>query len=207
MATILNMPSLSPSMEQGVIASWEKKEGDFVNSGDLLAQVETDKAVVEYETVDEGFLRKILKSAGETIQVGEPIAIFSETADEDISQALITESSNVSDPPSEPIAELATPFTPQPATQNTDSIDKRIKVSPLARRIAKEQGIDLSTVVGSGPNGRIVKADLQNLPTQTPIAKQTTTPPAPVSQTQSDWDKEGSYEVFTFDNGSQNNCN
>ncbi len=193
MVNILNMPSLSPSMEQGVIVSWEKQEGDFVNSGDLLAQVETDKAVVEYEALDEGFLRKILKPTGEVIQVGEPIAIFSETQDEDISQVSLPDASN-GKPPS---AEFAHNTAPPAATQldKPEPTDTRIKASPLARKIAKEQGLDLATITGSGPNGRIVKADLQNL--NTPQAVSSSTPaPKPQTQTQSDWAKEGNYEVL-----------
>ena len=193
MITILNMPSLSPSMEQGVIASWEKEEGDFVNSDDLLAQIETDKSVVEYEATDEGFLRKILRPAGETIQIGEPIAIFSEDADEDISQVSLPDPSNATLPATESVAETANPATSQSIEANPESTDIRIKASPLARKMAKEQGVDLATITGSGPNGRIIKADLQNLPSQVPVAQQPVAPTvfAPTSPTQNDWDREG----------------
>ncbi|MEX3015851.1 pyruvate dehydrogenase complex dihydrolipoamide acetyltransferase [Gymnodinialimonas hymeniacidonis] len=169
----LLMPALSPTMEEGTLAKWLVKEGDTVNSGDLLAEIETDKATMEFEAVDEGVIGKILVAEGtENVKVNTPIALIGEEG-EDFSAAASEApkkeaSSNVA--PAEASDATApakghgrgeTDATPAPAAgQSSDG--KRIFASPLARRIAKDKGLDLSQIKGSGPHGRIVKADVES---------------------------------------------
>jgi pyruvate dehydrogenase E2 component (dihydrolipoamide acetyltransferase) len=165
MPTEILMPALSPTMEEGTLAKWLVKEGDTVNSGDLLAEIETDKATMEFEAVDEGVIGKILIAEGtEGVKVNSPIAVLlaeGESAD-DIGAA------PAAAPAEAPKAEetkaaAATPSAaaPAPAAATTDSGD-RIFSSPLARRIAADKGLDLKSIKGSGPRGRIVKADVEN---------------------------------------------
>ena len=162
------MPALSPTMEEGTLAKWLVKEGDTVSSGDILAEIETDKATMEFEAVDEGKIAKILVAEGsDGVKVGTPIAILAGEG-EDVSAAAPASKAEAAPPPKveEPKVEAApapAPAAPAPAAAapapRADSGD-RIKASPLARRLAEAQGIDLSTLTGSGPGGRIVRADL-----------------------------------------------
>jgi pyruvate dehydrogenase E2 component (dihydrolipoamide acetyltransferase) len=164
----LKMPALSPTMEEGTLAKWLVKEGDTVKSGDLLAEIETDKATMEFEAVDEGVLSKILVAEGsDGVKVGTPIALMAGEG-EDAAAAAPTPKADATPPPTkvEPKPDAAPPAkgggeTPPapPAAARSESGD-RIKASPLARRLAEAQGIDLSTLTGSGPGGRIVRADL-----------------------------------------------
>mgnify|MGYP000029379677 CR=1 FL=1 len=167
MPTEILMPALSPTMEEGTLAKWLGKEGDTVSSGDLLAEIETDKATMEFEAVDEGVIGKILVEAGsEGVKVNTPIAVLleeGESADD------IGEASSGAPAPSSDKADAAPKATEEaaPAPKSTGPIpapkdDKggRIFASPLARRIAKDKGLDLSQIKGSGPKGRIVKADV-----------------------------------------------
>ncbi|TSB04689.1 pyruvate dehydrogenase complex dihydrolipoamide acetyltransferase [Sphingorhabdus contaminans] len=160
----LKMPALSPTMEEGTLAKWLVKEGDSVSSGDLLAEIETDKATMEFEAVDEGVITKLLVAEGtDGVKVGTVIAVI---AGEDDDSASASKAA-----PAAPKAEAAAPPPPPPAaapvasapapTPATASADERIKASPLARRIAAERGVDLSQISGSGPNGRIVKQDVE----------------------------------------------
>lgn len=180
------MPALSPTMEEGTLSKWLVKEGDTVSSGDLLAEIETDKATMEVEAVEEGTIAKLLVPGGtDGVKVNAPIAILLED-DEDASaldgytagsgggstpaqsdQATQKVSSNTAPPK---------PTAPQSATQAQTQAQSgdRIKASPLAKRLAKEAGIALADVTGSGPHGRIVKADIESF---TPAAKA-----APVAQ-------------------------
>jgi pyruvate dehydrogenase E2 component (dihydrolipoamide acetyltransferase) len=153
------MPALSPTMEEGTLSKWLVKEGDTVNSGDLLAEIETDKATMEVEAVEEGTVAKLLVEAGsEGVKVNAPIALLLED-DEDASALDGYEVGNPSAPaPSSAVEEPKTE-APKVAPSSASSGD-RIKASPLAKRLAKEAGIDLATISGSGPNGRIVKADI-----------------------------------------------
>jgi pyruvate dehydrogenase E2 component (dihydrolipoamide acetyltransferase) len=171
----LKMPALSPTMEEGTLAKWLVKEGDEVKSGDILAEIETDKATMEFEAVDEGTVAKILVPEGsEGVKVGAPIAILAGEG-EDASKAAAAAPKADTAPPTPPKAAAepkadATPKTapppqapvetpaapPQPASAEGD----RIKASPLARRLAQAQNLDLSTLQGSGPGGRIVRADI-----------------------------------------------
>ena len=181
MPTEILMPALSPTMEEGTLAKWLVKEGDSVSSGDLLAEIETDKATMEFEAVDEGTVGKILVEAGtEGVKVNTPIAVLldeGESADDigDVSAEPKAAGADshaepaTSSEPTEPAAGYgrgperdaaasdsnATPSAPSSAEGG------RIFASPLARRIAKDKGLDLSEIKGSGPKGRIVKADVE----------------------------------------------
>ena len=170
----LKMPALSPTMEEGTLAKWLVKEGDKVESGDILAEIETDKATMEFEAVDEGTVAKILVPEGtDGVKVGAPIAILAgEGEDASAASAASAEKEEAPTPPPAPKAEtpkkappppapVETPAAPpQPAAAPAEVQGERIKASPLARRLAEAQGIDLSTLKGSGPGGRIVRADL-----------------------------------------------
>jgi pyruvate dehydrogenase E2 component (dihydrolipoamide acetyltransferase) len=164
----LKMPALSPTMEEGTLAKWLVKEGDTVASGDLLAEIETDKATMEFEAVDEGVVAKILIPEGtDNVKVGEVIAIIAAEG-EDVSDAPAAAAPAPAATPAPAAAEAkaepapAPAAVPAPAPAAASSGDDRIKASPLARRIAAARGIDLSTVKGTGPGGRIVKADVED---------------------------------------------
>ncbi|GGG64187.1 acetyltransferase component of pyruvate dehydrogenase complex [Salipiger pallidus] len=174
MPTEILMPALSPTMEEGTLAKWLVKEGDTVNSGDILAEIETDKATMEFEAVDEGTIGKILIDEGsEGVKVNTPIAVLleeGESADDIDSATEAPKASAKSDAPAteaapEGDAEKAAAATPTVASAPAapkDGDGKRIFATPLARRIAADKGLDLSQLKGSGPHGRIVKADVEN---------------------------------------------
>ena len=167
MATNILMPALSPTMEEGKLAKWLVKEGQTVKSGDILAEIETDKATMEFEAVDEGTIGKILVPAGtEGVKVNAPIAVLLEEGEKagtvdigaamkDIKAAVKAEAPKAETPKSEAKKE----DTKAAAVQSADG--QRIFASPLARRIAAEKNVDLSALSGSGPRGRIVKADVE----------------------------------------------
>jgi pyruvate dehydrogenase E2 component (dihydrolipoamide acetyltransferase) len=158
MSTNILMPALSPTMTEGKLARWLKKEGDEVKSGDVLAEIETDKATMEVEAVDEGFLAKIVvPDETEGVAVNAVIGILTETKGGAIDAKEAPKPAAAKEAEPAKPAEKAAP-APQPA--NRENKGERIFVSPLAKRMAKQAGIDLSTIKGSGPNGRIVKADL-----------------------------------------------
>jgi pyruvate dehydrogenase E2 component (dihydrolipoyllysine-residue acetyltransferase) len=171
MSIELKMPALSPTMEEGTLAKWLVKEGDTVSSGDILAEIETDKATMEFEAVDEGTIAKILIPEGsDGVKVGTPIAILAGEG-EDASAAAPAPKAEAAPPPKveEPKIASAPPAKgggetpaapPQPAAAPARAEGDRVKASPLARRLAEAQGIDLSSLKGSGPGGRIVRADL-----------------------------------------------
>ncbi|WP_264996913.1 pyruvate dehydrogenase complex dihydrolipoamide acetyltransferase, partial [Komagataeibacter rhaeticus] len=172
------MPALSPTMKEGTLARWLKAEGDAIAAGDVIAEIETDKATMEVEAVDEGILGRILIGEGtEGIAVNTPIAI------------LVAEGESVPDAPAATAAATpapaapapATPVAPVPATTQAAPAapvapapkGTRVFASPLARRIAAQKGIDLATLKGSGPNGRIVRRDVeqaQQAPAAAPAA-------------------------------------
>jgi len=161
----LKMPALSPTMEEGTLAKWMVKEGDSVSSGDLLAEIETDKATMEFEAVDEGTISKILVPEGsEGVKVGAVIAlILGEDEAGSSAPAAKAEPAKPAEKAPEPKAEApkaqaAAPVAAAPAPK-ADETD-RVKASPLARRLAEQKGVDLSSLKGSGPGGRVVKADL-----------------------------------------------
>ncbi|WAC24384.1 pyruvate dehydrogenase complex dihydrolipoamide acetyltransferase [Blastomonas sp. SL216] len=164
----LKMPALSPTMEEGTLAKWLVKEGDTVASGDLLAEIETDKATMEFEAVDEGVIAKILIPAGtDNVKVGEVIAIIAgegeEVGDAPAAAAPAPAPSPAAAPAVEAKAAPAPAPTPAPAAAAASPSDDRVKASPLAKRIAAAKGIDLATVKGTGPGGRIVKADVEDM--------------------------------------------
>ncbi len=154
MAIQVVMPRLSDTMEEGKIVRWLKKEGDRVEGGDIIAEVETDKADIEMEAFGSGTLRKILVAEGESAQVGRLIAVIAEE-DEDISAMLPAA------PAAAAAAGRAVARTVAAGPQVLQSSPEgRVRASPLAKRIAREQGIDLSIVPGSGPGGRVIRRDL-----------------------------------------------
>ncbi len=159
MPTEILMPALSPTMEEGTLAKWLVKEGDTVQSGDLLAEIETDKATMEFEAVDEGVIGKILIAEGtENVKVNTAIAVLlgdGESAADIGSAPAAPAPAAVETPGAAPVA-TAAPAPAAPAAAN----GTRIFASPLARRIAADKGVDLSQIAGSGPHGRIVKADV-----------------------------------------------
>ena len=165
MPTEILMPALSPTMEEGTLAKWLVKEGDEVSSGDLLAEIETDKATMEFEAVDEGTVGKILVAEGtEAVKVNTPIAVLLEEGEsaDDISSSPAPAPAETATQEAEeaPAAAASAAATPAPAAPASASGD-RIFASPLARRIAADKGVDLASLKGSGPHGRIVKADVE----------------------------------------------
>ncbi|HJY51247.1 MAG TPA: biotin/lipoyl-containing protein, partial [Stellaceae bacterium] len=155
------MPALSPTMTEGNVTKWLKREGEEVHSGDVLAEIETDKATMEFEAVDDGRLGKILVPDGaQGIKVNQPIALLlGEGEDASALEKLdVSAPQTVTAPPEQAPAKArsAPEAPPAPARGNG-----RIFASPLARRMAQQAGLDLGTINGSGPQGRIVKADIE----------------------------------------------
>ncbi len=168
MATKVVMEALSPTMEEGRVVNWLKSEGDTVASGDTLAEVETDKAVMELVARGDGILRKVIVGEGETVEVGSLVAVIA-GADEDISTIINQNGepagSAMAAPAKSPEpqtvrVESAPPTAATPAAAPSQT-GGRIKASPLARKMARDRGLDLSTLSGSGPGGRIIKRDLE----------------------------------------------
>jgi len=190
MITRVVMPKLTDTMEEGVVVAWKKQEGETVDSGDVLAEIETDKAVLDLESFGSGVLRKVLVPEGETVKAGKLIAVIAEQ-DEDIEATLAetpgtqpeagtvkteTREPQKVSPAVSPEEKTIQPF-PKPAPAKSEKSNSakeepsetkadtspapRIKVSPRAKALAKEQGMDLSAIKGSGPEGRIVEADVQ----------------------------------------------
>ena len=174
MSIEIKMPALSPTMEEGTLAKWLVKEGDTVQSGDLLAEIETDKATMEFEAVDEGVIGRIMVPEGsEGVKVGTVIAVMEGEGGE------VTTTPAVASSPTAPKARatMSAPAAPAVAAAVSQaaassapdlaavpapgSSGNRIKASPIARRIAKARGINLTTLTGTGPNGRIVKVDVE----------------------------------------------
>ncbi len=179
----LTMPKLSPTMEEGTIAKWRKKEGDYVKVGDVLFEVATDKATVEHSALDPGFVRKILIKEGQSAIVNQPLAIFTESQDESIEgyqpegdlpkpkiaepvseantkEALPASKTTISGGLSQPAFIPEPPLTHYVFSGPEGEIEGRIPASPLAKKMARDQGIDLSTIKGTGPHGRIMSRDL-----------------------------------------------
>lgn len=169
MPTQILMPALSPTMEEGTLAKWLVKEGDTVQSGDLLAEIETDKATMEFEAVEEGIVGKLLVAEGTAnVAVNTAIAVLLEEGESasDIETAAPAAAPATKATAEAPAKTEAVAPTPAPAAKPAGD---RIIASPLARRIATEKGIDLGQITGSGPRGRIVKADVESAkPTPAP---------------------------------------
>jgi pyruvate dehydrogenase E2 component (dihydrolipoamide acetyltransferase) len=194
----IKMPALSPTMEEGKLSKWLVKEGDTVASGDIMAEIETDKATMEFEAVDEGTIGKILIAEGtEGVKVGTVIATISGEGD-DASQAEAAPEANAEPakapaaeaPKAEPAKQVApapsAAPTPKPAQSAAapQSQEGRIAVSPLARRLAAEKGVDISSLTGSGPHGRIIKADIESAqPGSAKPANAAKSAPAPANDT------------------------
>ena len=169
MPTPIKMPALSPTMEEGTLARWLIKPGDKVQAGDIMAEIETDKATMEFEAVDEGTLASIAVEEGsEGVKVGTVIAMLAEEGEDVDEAAKAAPAGDAGDAREEKVEQEAKrteepkaeaqPTAPSAAPQPTGD---RIVASPLAKRIAEQKGLDLSQVKGSGPNGRIVKADVE----------------------------------------------
>jgi pyruvate dehydrogenase E2 component (dihydrolipoamide acetyltransferase) len=170
----IKMPALSPTMEEGTLAKWLVKEGDSVQSGDLLAEIETDKATMEFEAVDEGVIGKILVAEGtDNVKVGTVIAIIGEggAAAARHQRPILCQRPPLPplplapEPAPTPAAPLAAVTTPAVASR-TSAEGARIAASPLARRMVEAAGLDIASLTGTGPNGRIVKADVEAAMTQ-----------------------------------------
>lgn len=165
MAIEVLMPALSPTMTEGALARWLKKEGDAVSSGDVLAEIETDKATMEVEAVDEGILGRILVPEGtQGVAVNTPIAILIAEG-ESVPDNLDIPPAKPSHPAAQPAEASSVPSAKPQAAEPTKPANKpqnKVFASPLAKRIAKQKGLDLSQVTGSGPNGRIVRKDVEN---------------------------------------------
>lgn len=167
MPTEILMPALSPTMEEGTLAKWHVKEGDTVSSGDIMAEIETDKATMEFEAVDEGVIGKIVIAEGtEGVKVNAVIAVLLEDG-ESADDIGTTPAAPVAATP--PAAAEEAPAAAKKAAAPAPAKDgNRIFATPLARRIAADKGLDLATVAGSGPHGRIVKADVEAAKAGTP---------------------------------------
>lgn len=189
------MPKLSPTMEAGTIAKWHKKAGEFVEAGDLIIEVATDKATVEHNALDEGWLRKILVQEGDEAVVNEAIAVFTETEDENIDgyqpvslieeqvqpqesngEAQAEKTVEIKKAPAKQAGGLSQPaFIPEEPLKNYEfeapiaTLTNRVKATPLAKKLAKERGLDLTTVKGTGPGGRIISEDLSRAQSAGPV--------------------------------------
>ncbi|MXO64492.1 pyruvate dehydrogenase complex dihydrolipoamide acetyltransferase [Altericroceibacterium endophyticum] len=192
MPIAIKMPALSPTMEEGTLANWLVKVGDKVSAGDIMAEIETDKATMEFEAVDEGTIAHIQVEEGtEGVKVGAIIATLAEEGEDPADIDPITEGGSAPAAKKEEAAESApapkaSPApspAPAPAASPAPSAadGDRIIASPLARRIAEQKGVDLSAVKGSGPNGRIVKGDVEAAEAAPAPASEKTSAPAPTA--------------------------
>ncbi|MCA6258668.1 MAG: E3 binding domain-containing protein, partial [Phenylobacterium sp.] len=172
--TDILMPALSPTMEEGILAKWLVKVGDSVRSGDVVAEIETDKATMEVEAVDEGVVEALLVAEGtEAVKVNTPIARLSGEG-----------AAPVAAPSPPPTVAAQAPQRPELVRESTVLAkgSGRIFASPLARRLAAERGLDLATLTGSGPHGRIIRADVEAAGASPRAAAQATAAaPAPAS--------------------------
>lgn len=200
MSINITMPALSPTMEEGTLAKWLVKEGDSVESGDVIAEIETDKATMEVEAVDEGVIGKILVAEGtEGVAVNSVIAVLLEEGETDVADA--GDVASPVSPASTPVSEVPVqrenleaeagsssrtavqPATVTPATASTEKPSTRVFASPLAKRIAGTNGLDLTAITGSGPHGRIVKRDVEAALVASPVQRNQA--PAPAAATSS----------------------
>lgn len=171
MAVEILMPALSPTMEEGTLAKWLVKQGDVVKSGQIIAEIETDKATMEFEATDEGIVGRILVAAGTSgVKVNTPIAVMIDEGESLADAPKVAVASVATAKPTETAATAATAGVTAMATKPAAA---RVFASPLARRIAAEKGLNLSSVQGSGPHGRIIRADVEDakaLPAVQPVA-------------------------------------
>jgi len=202
------MPALSPTMEEGTLAKWHVKEGDEVKSGDVIAEIETDKATMEVEAVEEGRIGKLLVAEGtEGVAVNKPIAILLEegesasdvSAPEKAPAPKKPKTEERKEAPETPKAEAKREQKPAPA-EPANGKGGRIFVSPLARRIAEQKGIDLSAMTGTGPRGRIVKTDVESAKADAQKPAPSSGVPAPASAIDARaFYAEGTYEEIPLD--------
>ena len=160
MSVNILMPALSPTMEEGTLAKWLVKEGDKIQSGDLIAEIETDKATMEFEAVDEGIIGKLLVSEGsEGVKVNSPIAVILDDGEElkvnETADLVVDTEHTKLEITKEEVVE-----NKEPSMNVIQNSNTRIFATPLARRLAREKGVDLGNISGSGPHGRIVKTDI-----------------------------------------------
>jgi pyruvate dehydrogenase E2 component (dihydrolipoamide acetyltransferase) len=179
----IKMPALSPTMEEGTLAKWLVKAGDTVKSGDIMAEIETDKATMEFEAVDEGVILAIAVPEGaEGVKVGTVIATLA-GEDEDASAAPVAKAAPAAAAAPAPVEPVAAPVAAA-VTAPTPKTGDRVIASPLAKRIAEQKGVDLKSVQGSGPGGRIVKADVEGAkPGAAPVAAAALAVAAPAAAT------------------------
>ncbi len=174
MAKIIGLPKLSPTMEEGTLVRWVKQEGEAVEVDDLIAEVETDKATMEFRSFDKGVLLKQLAAEGATLQPDQPVAIFGKAGDDIAALLKQAGGETVSAPPpaSKSTAEAKAPEEPAQAaggagadqaaaSESQEPASGRVLASPVVRKIAREREIDLTQVRGSGPNGRVIKRDVE----------------------------------------------
>jgi pyruvate dehydrogenase E2 component (dihydrolipoamide acetyltransferase) len=160
MADIIQMPKLSDTMTEGTVVKWLKNEGDAINAGDILAEIETDKATMDLESFDAGTLLKILVPAGGTAACKAPIAVLGEKGEKFDDSQLASAPTPAPAAKEAPAASDATPASATPAQTAAPASASRVKASPLARKLAAERGVNLASLTGSGPGGRIVKKDV-----------------------------------------------
>jgi pyruvate dehydrogenase E2 component (dihydrolipoamide acetyltransferase) len=184
MAVQILMPALSPTMEEGTLAKWLVKEGDAVKSGQILAEIETDKATMEFEAVDEGIVGKLLVAEGTAgVKVNTPIAMLLEDGEDASAAAAVPKAEAPKAAAVVADAPVVTESRAEARPTAAASGGARVFASPLARRIAKEKGVDLGSVKGSGPHGRIVRADVEGAQAGAakPVANVAAAAPAPVA--------------------------
>lgn len=181
----VTMPRLSDTMSEGAIGKWLKSPGDQVEQGDIIAEIETDKAIMELEAFDKGTLLKILVPEGQTVPIGTPIALIGE-GEVEAEPPAEANGSKATQPP--PVAEAPVETQPpaptppaQPAAQAAEETGGRLKASPVARRVAEERGIDLRLVQGTGPGGRIIKENVENFKPETAPVAQPASQPGPAA--------------------------
>lgn len=176
------MPRLSDTMEEGVVSSWHKKPGDKVSAGDALVDIETDKALMEYEAYEDGVLGEILVPEGGSATIGTPIAVMLPDGAAPSPATQATPATKAAEAPAAPRVNgnaAAEPSGRAPAAPATGNGRSRPPSSPLARRIARENGVDLTTLTGSGPGGRIIRADVEAAVLDAAVTSTAATPPVP----------------------------
>lgn len=200
----ITMPRLSDTMEEGVVASWLKQVGDQIKAGEIVAEIETDKALMELEAYEDGVLERIIAAPGTTVAIGEPIAILGDGSGTSAAPApAAAPAAAAPAAPAQPASPVAQPDSaPAVANGNAPTASgERLKSSPLARKIAKEIGVDIATVTGSGPGGRITKVDVESAGrTPAPAAPAAPVAPAPVAAAAAQAPATGDYEEIALTN-------
>jgi len=199
MALEILMPALSPTMEEGTLAKWLVAEGDRVQSGDLLAEIETDKATMEFEAVDEGVIGKLLVAEGTAnVKVNSAIAILLEEGDAADATVSPGQSAAAAAPLTHEASAVDAPATTAAPAAAISNDGTRIFASPLARRIAADQGLDLAKITGSGPKGRIVKADVSGAPATASVSAPPPMAAAPAASLPSSASVEALYQGRSY---------